>query len=189
MQPTILITSDETLFQIGFVTREIRASMGEFTRRLGVGPWHLRERGVFPVQYYRGEPTGLALAVAMGYAPSSALQYELIEQLDDLPSIYTDTLKRQTLGFHHYGVLTQNYEASVGRYRSEGFDVVYEAEVPGGRVSFFDTTHTLGGRVELVQRTAAVVGMFEGYRLSSVGWDGTDPVRLRAPLPRRESSD
>ena len=134
MDPAIPTTSDETLFQIGFVTRDIRASMREFTQRLGVGPWHLRERGVFPVQFYRGEPTGLALAVAMGYAPSSALQYELIQQLDDLPSIYQDVLKRQAHGFHHYGVLTRNYEASVARYKSEGFEAVYEAEVPGGRV-------------------------------------------------------
>ena len=116
--PSIPTTGDETLFQIGFVTRDIRARSGSSRRELGVGPWHLRERGVFPVQFYRGEPTGLALAVAMGYAPSSALQYELIQQLDDLPSIYQDVLKRQAHGFHHYGVLTRNYEASVARYRA-----------------------------------------------------------------------
>ena len=183
LDPAIPTTSDETLFQIGFATRDIRASMREFTQRLGVGPWHLRERGVFPVQFYRGEPTGLALAVAMGYAPSSALQYELIQPLDDLPSIYQGVLSRQAHGFHHYGVLTRNYEASVARYRGEGFEAVYEAEVPGGRVSFFDTTKQLSGMVEIVQRTDALVEMFEGYRASSIGWDGAHPVRLRAPLP------
>jgi Glyoxalase/Bleomycin resistance protein/Dioxygenase superfamily len=184
LDPSIPTTGDETLFQIGFVTRDIRASMREFTQRLGVGPWHLRERGVFPVQFHRGEPTGLALAVAMGYAPSSALQYELIQQLDDLPSIYQDVLKRRAHGFHHYGVLTRNYEASVARYKSEGFEAAYEAEVPGGRVSFFDTTEQLSGMVEIVQRTDALAGMFEGYRASSIGWDGADPVRLRPPLPQ-----
>ena len=76
MNPAIPTTSDETLFQIGFVTRDIRAAMREFTQRLGVGPWRLRERGVFPVQVCRGEPAGLVLAVAMGYAPSSALQVQ-----------------------------------------------------------------------------------------------------------------
>ena len=183
MDPAIPTTNDETLFQIGFATRDIHASMREFTQRLGVGPWHLRERGVFPVQFYRGEPTSLALAVAMGYAPSGALQYELIQPLDDLPSIYQGVLNRQAHGFHHYGVLTRNYEASVARYRSEGFETVYEAEVPGGRVAFFDTTEQLSGMVEIVQRTDALVGMFEGYRESSIGWDGADPVRLRPPLP------
>jgi hypothetical protein len=183
LQTAISTTSDESLFQIGFVTRDIRASMQEFTQRLGVGPWRLRERGVFPVQFYRGQPTGLALAVAMGYSPSSALQYELIQQLDDLPSIYGNVLTQQGQGFHHYGILSRNYEASLARYQREGFEPVYEAEVPGGRVCFFDTTRELAGMVEIVQQTDALVAMFDSYRASSLGWDGTDPVRLRAPLP------
>jgi hypothetical protein len=37
--------------------------------------------------------------------------------------------------------------------------------------------------VEIVQRTDVLVGMFEGNRASSIGWDGADPVRLPLPLP------
>ena len=50
-------------------------------------------------------------------------------------------------------------------------------------MSFFDTTEQLSGMVEIVQRTDALAGMFEGYRASSIGWDGANPVRLRPPLP------
>lgn len=185
MHPAIATTGDETVFQIGFVTRNIHASMRAYTQSLGVGPWHLRERGVFPVQFYRGKPTGLTLAVAMGYGPSSGLQYELVQQLDELPSIYGDLLSRQGHGFHHYGVLTRDYDASVARYRGQGFEPVYEAEVPGGRVSFFDTTELLSGMVEIVQRTEALEAMFERYRVSSLDWDGRDPVRLRPPIAPR----
>ncbi len=168
---------------MGFVTPDIRASMREVTDKLGVAPWLLRERGVFPVQSYRGQPTRMALAVAMGYSRSSDMQYEFIQQLDDLPSIYRDIISRRGYGFHHYGVMTRDFEASFSRYRREGFALAYEAEVPGGRVCFFDTSDALYGMVELVEQTPALEGMFEGFRTASLNWDGADAVRLRAALP------
>jgi hypothetical protein len=131
MQTHLTTPQGETLFQIAFVPRDIRASMRVFTERLGVGPW-LRERGVFPVQFYRDESTGVALAVGMGYAPASAIQYELIEQLDELPSIFKDVIAKSGYGFHHYGVMTEDFDASFSRYRVEGYAPIYEAEVPAG---------------------------------------------------------
>ena len=56
------------LIQTAFITKDIHASMQTMTRTMGVGPWFLRERGVFPRQIYRGQPSSTALAIAMGYA-------------------------------------------------------------------------------------------------------------------------
>jgi hypothetical protein len=51
--------------------------MRELSRTLGAGPWFLRERGVFPNQVYRGEPSTTALAIAIGYAGD--MQIEIIQ--------------------------------------------------------------------------------------------------------------
>ncbi|MEN9769385.1 MAG: hypothetical protein RLZZ180_1015, partial [Pseudomonadota bacterium] len=63
------------LIQTAFITDDIRASMHELTRTLGAGPWFLRERGVFPNQIYRGQPSQTALAIALGYAGD--MQFEI----------------------------------------------------------------------------------------------------------------
>jgi hypothetical protein len=69
---------------------DIHATMGEMTRMMGVGPWFLRERGVFPRQFYRGQPATTALSIAMGYAGD--MLFEIIQQLDDSPSVYRDVV-------------------------------------------------------------------------------------------------
>ncbi len=73
------------LIQTAFITDDIHASMRELTRTLGAGPWFLRERGVFPKQVYRGQASTTALAIALGYAGD--MQFEIIKQLDDSPSV------------------------------------------------------------------------------------------------------
>jgi hypothetical protein len=37
--------------------------------------------------------------------------------------------------------------------------------------------------IEIVTPTPALSAMFDGFRAASLGWDGSDPIRLRAPLP------
>ena len=98
------------LIQTAFITDDIHASMRELTRTLGAGPWFLRERGVFPKQVYRGQPSQTALAIALGYAGD--MQFEIIQQLDDSPSVYRDQFERSGYGLHHFGMATTDGDRS-----------------------------------------------------------------------------
>ena len=76
MRESSTSTFQGRLIQTAFITDDIHASMRELTRTLGAGPWFLRERGVFPKQVYRGQPSQTALAIALGQAMADALVYE-----------------------------------------------------------------------------------------------------------------
>jgi hypothetical protein len=152
--------------------------MREMTRTLGVGPWYLRERGVFPRQVYRGQPSTTALAIAMGYAGD--MQFEIIQQLDDSPSVYREVAERQGFGLHHFGVAATDYTATVAQYEAMGFTLAYEAEVANGaRVGYFDTHGALPAMIEAIEFLPATQAMFETFHTAAQGWDGRDPVRLR----------
>ena len=167
------------LIQTAFTTADIHATMREMTRTLGVGPWFLRERGVFPRQVYRGQPSSTALAIAMGY--SGDMQFEIIQQLDDSPSVYREAAERNGHGLHHFGVAAENYDAALAHYRGMGFTLAYEAEVANGaRVGYFDTHGVLPAMIEAIEYLPATRAMFDGLRAAARDWDGRDPVRPRA---------
>jgi len=165
--------------QTAFITDDMEASMSEFTRTLGAGPWFLRERGVFPNQVFRGTPSTTALSIALGYAGD--MQIELIRQLDDSPSVYREWAERRGYGLHHYGIACSNYPEALEHYRRLGFSLVYEAEVVhGARVGYFDTCDRLPAMIEVIEYLPATQAMFETFRASACEWDGRDPVRRRA---------
>lgn len=172
------------IIQTAFIVEDIRAAMDLFTKQMNVGPWFLRERGIFPWQVYKGQPTQVELAIAMGY--SGSMQYELIQQLNDVPSVYMDVVNKRGYGLHHFGVGAPDYAARCDRYRKAGFELHYEAEVANGnRVAYFDTTHVLPAMIEVIGMSPATEAMFTKYQQASVGWDGSDPVRLPPPVPAR----
>lgn len=169
------------LIQTAFITKDIHASMQTMTRTMGVGPWFLRERGVFPRQIYRGQPSSTALAIAMGYAGD--MQFEIIQQLDDSPSVYREVAERSGYGLHHFGVAAEDYAAAIAHYEGEGYTLAYEAEVAhGARVGYFDTSGALPAMIEVIEFRPATRVMFDGFRDAARGWDGQDPVRVRAPI-------
>jgi hypothetical protein len=47
----------------------------------------------------------------------------------------------------------------------------------GARINYMDTMSAIGGMLELVELTQAQLGRYTLFYVSSVGWDGTDPVR------------
>jgi Glyoxalase/Bleomycin resistance protein/Dioxygenase superfamily len=72
----------KTLFgepmQIAYVVRDIEASVNEWTRSLGVGPWFYAEHFALTNYRYRGRPTaGPVISVAQTY--HGMTQIELIQ--------------------------------------------------------------------------------------------------------------
>ncbi|MDF2120218.1 VOC family protein [Roseiarcaceae bacterium H3SJ34-1] len=169
--------------QTAFIVKDVHAAMREFTRTVKAGPWFLREGGRFATQTYRGKPTDVELSIAMGC--SGTMQYELIQQLNDVPSVYKEIVDKRGYGFHHFGVSAIDYSARIAEYKAQGFELVYEAEVPSGaRVGYFDTVSIFGAMIEVIEMIPVTEDMFTQIQKASVGWDGSDPVRQRLPLKK-----
>ncbi len=175
--PTLDYGQPETgIIQMAYVVEDIQASMAQWTRDLRVGPWFLLDRFEGVDAQYRGGPSHAAVTLAMGFA--GHMQIELLQPLDDHPSVYRDAIDKQGYGFHHYGVGSRDFDGDIARYEAQGYEVAYRAGVPtGGSVAYLDTHGALPGFVELIELGPGMETAFTAFYAASLSWDGTDPVR------------
>lgn len=165
--------------QLGFVVPELAAAIRHWTS-LGVGPFFLLEHIVFAECRYRGKPAKIDLSVAVGQW--GAVQVELIRQHDSTPSIYTDFDGSRAGGLQHIGVMTDSVAGDLERLGRLGIEPVQSGSTANGIRFAYVNTDALpgghpGGMVELIERGPAIEGFFRLVRESSVGWDGSEPVR------------
>ncbi|MEU6195210.1 zinc-binding dehydrogenase [Streptomyces sp. NPDC047061] len=165
-----------SIAQIGYVVRDIRASMENFTRA-GIGPWfHLR--GVRPGDFtYQGKPSDLVMDVAV--ANSGDIQIELITPVNDAPSMYRDFLAAGHEGVQHLAYWSENYQELYDRARAAGFTVGQEGRLGGadGRFAYLQTEHHPGTVIEISDTGGAKKVVFDLIRLAAAHWDGTQPIQ------------
>ena len=165
--------------QLGYVVRDIEASMAYWSETLGVGPWFYNPKVPIWNYQYRGEHHEPHNSVAL--ANSGFVLIELIQCRNDVPSMYLDFLQAGNTGLQHVAYWTDNYDADLVRLEQQGFKAVMSGEVgERGRFIYFDTEYHPGTVIELSEVAGPKGRMFDLIRKSSVGWDGSDPVR---PFP------
>ncbi|HEX4112105.1 MAG TPA: VOC family protein [Stellaceae bacterium] len=168
------------VIQMAYVVPDVRKAMTEWTERLKLGPWFLFSPFKPLRQTYRGQPTALSTSIAMAYA--GHMQFELIEQHNDVPSVYVETVKKRGYGFHHWGVSAPDFDRALAAQQARGYELAFYAEPDQGiRVAYMDCTADLPGFIELIETGPAVEGLFTMMYQTALGWDGKDPVREIAP--------
>ena len=164
------------IIQSAYVVKDIREAIGHWVRELKVGPWFLLERFTGEDAKYRGQPSRAEASLAMSFA--GHMMIELIQPLDDAPSVYWDTIKKTGYGFHHWGVATSNFDRDVADFRARGYETAFFARVPsGGRVAYMDTTAHLPGMIEFIELGASFDPIFGQFYRATIAWDGKDPIR------------
>ena len=110
---------------------------------------------------YRGAVTTMSISLAVAFAGEAMV--ELIEQHNEAPSVYQETLRsRGTHGFHHCAIGVRNFDAAVAEFNSNGYEEAFSDISPRGvRIAYFDTTRDLPGMLEVIEMTA---GVEEQYR-------------------------
>jgi Glyoxalase/Bleomycin resistance protein/Dioxygenase superfamily len=167
---------DDGIIQMAYVVKDIRDSIARWVNDLHVGPWFLLDHMRGLDAKYRGKPTDADCAVAMSFA--GHMMIELIQQHDDQPSVYKETIAQRGYGFHHWGVATTEFDREMEKYRARGYEQAFLARVPsGGRVAYMDTTADLPGMVELIELGASFDPIFSNFYRATIGWDGKDPIR------------
>jgi hypothetical protein len=163
---------DNGIIQIAYTVADIQKAMRHYSELLNVGPWFLVGPFVPPKGVYRGAVTTMKVSLALAFA--GEMMIELIEQHDDKPSVFGETLKaRGAHGFHHWAVGTRDFEKTTAHYRALGYAEAFSDTAPMGfRVVYFDTTRDLPGMLEVIEINAAAEEGFRAMYLAARDWDG-----------------
>ena len=162
--------------QNGYVVRDIERSMDNWLK-LGVGPWFYFSKVETDWFRYRGEDSGMEMSVAL--ANSGDLQIELIQPLNDEPSMYKDFLDAGNEGLQHISYWTTEYQELYDRAKGLGFEVGHEGCIGGeqGRFAYFDTAWEPGTVIEISDISGPKGMFFEHMREVAADWDGSEPIR------------
>lgn len=155
------------VIQIAFTVPDLDQAMAEYADRLAIGPWTVLRDFAGGRPRYHGQPTPARAHIALGFG--GHMQYELIQPADDHPSVHRDVIRDRGHGFHHFGVATPDFDASVSAMVARGYQTVFTDEVaPGARVAYFDTRDVLPGMTELLEAGPALNATFTGMFQQSV---------------------
>ena len=132
-----------------------------------------------PATTFRGQPSHMRSRMALGQLADQ--QIELIQPLDDTPTVYSEFLDNGGRGVHHvcywYDVDSAN-EILEGR----GHELVQDGLTTGGDRFSYLAAPFGPPYVEVVDPTGGSGSMakfFAAVAAAAVDWDGTDPVRTR----------
>jgi hypothetical protein len=163
--------------QTAFIVPDLQAAIRHWVRNLGAGPFFVLPNLLAPGQTYRGLESQADVTLAMGF--SGHMQIELIQPLDEHPSVYRETMEARGFGFHHLGLAFADVEAAAADYCARGYHEAYRAAVPtGGEVVYLDDgAGAEAGFIELLPVTPGMDETFTRFWEASCNWDGSDPVR------------
>lgn len=162
--------------QNAFVVPDLERAMEHWTQVMGVGPFFLFEHIAFTEYFFRGravKPPDLTMAIAYW----GGLQIELIRQLDDSPSIYTEFAAAHGSGMHHMGVMSQSLDADLAELARRNVRPVQQGSLPGMRFAYVATDQHPGGMIELIEATKGARALFQRMHEAAQSWDGRDPIR------------
>jgi catechol 2,3-dioxygenase-like lactoylglutathione lyase family enzyme len=162
-------------FQASWVVPDLEAAMHRWLDVAGTGPFFVNAHVQVSNPRYRGQPTSFDYSLAL--AQAGPLQIELIEQHDDEPSVYRDSVPRGQEGFHHMAYFADDIVAEFARYRDLGVTLVFEGQFGDMRLGYFDTRPQLGFMVEVLEHRPDIDRLFAHIADAAEDWDGSDPIR------------
>ncbi len=167
----------EGVAQTAFIVPDLTAAIHHWARDMKAGPFFVLPHLLAPGQVYRGEESTADVTLAMGFAGHMLI--ELIQPLDNNPSVYKETKDLRGFGFHHLGIACADVDATSQDYQQRGYEEAYRAGVPtGGEVVYLDNgTGAQAGFLELLPVTPVMDEVFTRFWEASRNWDGSDPIR------------
>lgn len=161
------------ILQHAYVVPDLDAAIHHWHRTLGVGPFLINRNLKISDPLYRGRPRAVAFSTAV--AQSGGIQIELVEQHDDGPSAFRDTVPAGGTGFHHVAIIAEDFDATLREH--VGVEVAAEGRFGDIRFVYLDTSATLGAMLEILEDRPAIRAFFGAIRKANERWNG-DPATL-----------
>ncbi|MEV0788690.1 zinc-binding dehydrogenase [Kribbella sp. NPDC050459] len=177
-----------SIAQLGYVVRDVEAAMRHWIG-LGVGPWFFTKGVRLEDFSYRGRPASPVIDVAV--ANSGDIQLELIQQVNDEPSMYVDFLEAGHEGLQHVAYWTTKYDDLHARALDAGFTVGQEGSLggPQGRFCYLDTGDQPGTVVEISDVSGPKAALFGYVKKAASTWDGSQPIVVVDPAMLAAAKD
>ncbi|SCW66511.1 Glyoxalase/Bleomycin resistance protein/Dioxygenase superfamily protein [Sphingobium faniae] len=148
------------IMQTAFVTSDIERSIADFARDYGVAGWGVIDKLDAVSVFYRGKPATVNVRAAVAF--QGDMMWEFIQPLDDVPSVYRAGDGRLREGFHHIGIIVDDMDAQVERYRADGCEVMMEITIAsGGRGAYLQRPDGQTGMIELLEASPAIDGFLD----------------------------
>jgi methylmalonyl-CoA/ethylmalonyl-CoA epimerase len=161
--------------QIAWVVRDLEASVANWLRVSGVGPWTCF-RNVAMTGVLRGEPAKVRMHVALGY--QGDMEIELIQDLGHGPSPYRSTAAVPLVGMHHVAWFSDDVAADVARGRERGMQVCFEAANEVTRVAYLEDPTEPGLLLEFIEMNAMMRAGFSARLAAARSWRGGESVQV-----------
>lgn len=166
----------DAVIQVAYSVPDLQAAISWWIEEMGVGPWFLIDSIGREGTTYRGQPANAEFTIAMAY--SGQTMFELIQPLDDKPSMYKEARDRNGYGFHHLAKMQPNVKQIAQEYEAKGQAIVCHSPTPGGgEVFFVEGGENAPGLIELVEQNDTTRAMFKTAWRASVDWKGDRPIR------------
>jgi catechol 2,3-dioxygenase-like lactoylglutathione lyase family enzyme len=163
------------LFQQAYLVNDLAAACAGWSDLLGAGPFVLAPHHRTERFSYRGTDTEADVSYAFGYLGDQMIQF--IQQHDDAPSIYRDMYPEGAEGFHHIGILVDDFEAAIEQYNSKGFETACRLYADGVDAAYVDTRAVTGGFTEIHGNPPHILKAFDRWqRANDARKPGDDPI-------------
>ena len=168
-----MIGLQPAIIQYAWVVPDLATAIRHWHRTLGVGPFLVNRDLAIAEPHHRGRPRAVRFSTAV--AQSGDAQIELVEQHDDGPSAFRDTVPAGETRLHHVAIVAEDYEATLARYA----DVAVAADGRFGEIRFayLDTVASIGAMLEVLEDKPGIRAFFGAIRKAAERWDG-DPATL-----------
>ena len=165
------------IMQMAYVPADFDAAHEFWTKTMGVGPFFFIPDSGLENMRYMGEPTEASFGLALAYWGD--IQIELIKLNNDAPSMYKQWLDDGKEGVQHVCALTDDFSSAMAVCKQKELTAIHEADVPGGgKVAYVDTKGGDGTVLEILQPAPGAQQLFDMMKQASIGWDGSDPLRV-----------
>jgi catechol 2,3-dioxygenase-like lactoylglutathione lyase family enzyme len=169
------------IHHIGYVVDDLRTGAERFAATLGAGPFLGLEHIVFEEVTFEGEPAVYDHSSAFGqWGP---IIIELTQVFDAQPAGLARSLVKPGAGIGHVAWLADSLEDEVERLRALGLTPFHTGRTGPASVVWFHGGSLLGHPVEVLQRREELQGFYAMIHEASVGWDGSDPLRILTGPP------
>ena len=163
------------IVQIGYLVEDIEAACNHWAEKMGVGPFFIIPSTDYQSLNYRGSASSANVKLAMAQAGS--VQIELVQCLDDQPSVFSEFRNQYSSGLHHVAMLTDDIESSLQDYAAKNIEVVQQGiDGTGGKTAFLNTDMHPGGILELIEVNELQTQFFDIVKESADNWDGQTAI-------------